>query len=138
MEWKGYKYSKSVHQVMERADEAIGAGRIVSKHILDKMNWEMFDIEKDTSLDFSQLMHVKMVGGDVKSITRDDIFNSDIDVISLECSFWSNKHSLEEDLELGTVELRHDYKDWLMSRFPEAFIFQDELVDHMTKLGIRG
>ncbi len=98
--WLGYPEDN------ERFKETIGIGRLISRKLLDKINFEPFDNQLDNSMDYS--MYQKCIKNDFK-IKIIDSFGF---FLSISCNKWFNKHTfnyhylasnnkIEELLKLG-------------------------------------
>jgi hypothetical protein len=110
--WAGYNDFR-------RRDEPIGIGRILSKRILDKMDWKPMQDKLESSLDWSMYQRVLGFGGRVKLISTDEIKS-----LSLSTDKWSNKHNFESHWANkrgveSTKILDHD--TFLKQNFEEAF-----------------
>lgn len=81
--WLGYDGS--------RAGEPIGIGRLISKRILDRLEWKPMDAALDRSMDFSMYHRVLGLGGKVKLVTHDSIKS-----LSISTGKWENMHKFED------------------------------------------
>lgn len=81
--WPGYK-------VGVRSKETIGIGRLISARILDKMNWEPFDVNKNYSMDGQMQAQVLRHEGKIK------IMEDDVQAISISTNLWTNLHQFEQ------------------------------------------
>ena len=107
--WKGY--------TGPRADETIGIGRILSREVLDKINWEPFDSTKDNSMD--RAMKDKCAKHGYK-----DVFIHDDRLVcaSISTHRWVNKHQFETHWNnLMPSEKILECQPFLNQHFPEAY-----------------
>lgn len=112
--WKGY--------VGERSNETIGIGRLLSREILDRINWKPFDQLKDSSLDRS-----------MKEITSKHgakdymVLDSGLKAVSLSTNLWENKHQFMHHWGgLIPSDKVEDVERFLLD-FPEAKQLQKDL-----------
>lgn len=105
--WAGYEG--------RRENESIGIGRLISKRVLDKIDWCPFDDKIDNSLDFS--MYNKVEAGKRKTVHTKDCFS-----LSISTDKWPNKHSFDQHWRNLIKSERIDKPiPFLMKNFPEAF-----------------
>ena len=76
--WYGY--------VCKRKDETIGIGRLVSRKLLDAINFSPFPDNKDNSMDYGMYLHCINYKMPIKILTNDSIF------LSISCDLWKNMH----------------------------------------------
>lgn len=105
--WSGYTDKR-------RLNEPIGIGRVLSKRILEKMNWKPMDDKLDSSLDWSMYQKVILYSGRIKMINNDEIKS-----LSLSTSQWENKHKFEDHWS-GKLPSKRLYEN-LLKEFPEAY-----------------
>jgi hypothetical protein len=108
VEWPGYKG--------HREGESIGIGRLISKQVLDKLQWKPFDDHLDSSLDFSMIKRCNQVGGKSHLVV-----NSSIKSLSISTNQWGNKHKFEDHWS-GELRSRKIFEvdQFIESNFPEA------------------
>jgi hypothetical protein len=80
--WPGY--------TGERSNETIGIGRMLSKDLLDKINWTPFDDKKDSSLDRSMKDRAERIG-----VKEYFVKNDELKALSISTYKWINKHKFE-------------------------------------------
>lgn len=99
-----------------RAKEPIGIGRVISRRILEKINWAPFDETKSRSMDHQMMVAVQKAGGAIKLLATDDIKS-----LSISTSLWGNMH-IFEDHWMGRLP-SHVIQDhnFLPTHFPEAY-----------------
>lgn len=110
--WKGYT-------AKERANEPIGIGRMLSRNILEQMDWQPMDGKLNSSLDWSMFQKVKALGGNI-ILVEDETLKS----LSVSTDKWDNMHKFNEHY---TGKLKSDIinVDELLNEFPEGkMIFQ--------------
>jgi hypothetical protein len=114
--WEGYSGA--------RQDEPIGIGRLVSKRILDKMNWTPFDPDKNNSMDFMMYKKCLELGGKVKMVKDDTLIP-----LSISCDAWSNMHKFEDHWEdrVPSRSVRLDGTEIAEQHFPEHKQFYADL-----------
>ncbi len=120
--WAGYTDER-------RKGEPIGIGRVLSRRILEKLNFEPFDPHLDSSMDWSMYNHVMQVGGKIKLIEGDEIKS-----LSISTDRWGNKHNFENHyngrIPSERVQLVGLFLD---EHFPEAYkIFEHERMQKMS------
>jgi hypothetical protein len=108
--WPGY--------VGERAGEQIGTGRLLSRRILDKMHWNVFDLLLINSLDKSMQLHVAKSGGIIKTLKKED----QLTALSISTYRWPNKHQFADMLGMPScLPIDFDRMDKIIEKsFPEA------------------
>jgi hypothetical protein len=114
--WPGY--------TGERANETIGIGRMLSKELLNKIDWKPFDDKKDSSLDRSMKDKAEKAG--VKEYFLHD---QNIKALSISTYKWINKHKFEMHWlnQLPSEKLNNvDY--FVDTHFPEVKHLQKELL----------
>jgi hypothetical protein len=94
--WGGY--------LEDRGNEPIGTGRLFCKEILDLMDWRLFDITKDSSIDYCQMLALKAH----ENLWEKDklvCFNNTKDIAALSISTyrWHNKHKFENESRYATA-----------------------------------
>ena len=107
--WPGY--------VGRREGESIGIGRLISKRVLDLIQWNPFDGQLNRSLDYSMVQRCTKVAANIH-LTR----NTNIQSLSISTDKWSNLHQFSA---CTTGLLPSIFKDnpieWLENNFPESF-----------------
>lgn len=119
--WPGY--------VGRREGESIGIGRLISKRVLDLIQWKPFDDRLDQSLDYSMIQRCTQVAANIH-LTH----NTNIQSLSISTDQWTNKHKFS-DCTTGRLKsiFREDPINWLESNFPEALmIFVKALKKNLT------
>lgn len=94
--WGGYKE--------DRGNEPIGTGRLFSREILDIMDWRLFDVTKDSSIDYCQMRALDAVGGmwpKGKLVNFND--SKDIASLSISTYRWKNKHDFAGESKYPTA-----------------------------------
>lgn len=101
-----------------RKNETIGIGRILSRNILEKMNWQPFQKEKDNSMDWMMYQNVLKNGGKVLQLDNDSMYS-----LSISTDLWVNKHKFINhwNMNIKNSERIKNYTDFLKDNFPEAF-----------------
>ena len=79
--WYGY--------VCKRKNETIGIGRLVSRKLLDAINFSPFPDNKDNSMDYGMYLHCINHKMPIKILTNDSIF------LSISCDLWKNMHQFD-------------------------------------------
>lgn len=105
--WPGY--------VGKRQGESIGIGRLISKSILEKIQYQPFDYRLDGSLDYSMIQRVLKAGGKVKTV------KTSAKSVSISCDLWINKHNFQHHYTgiLPSICIE-DASSWADINFPEA------------------
>lgn len=106
--WPGYTDPR-------RVNEPIGIGRVLSRRILERLNWQPMEDKLDSSLDWSMFQRVKQNGGKVCLLKTDDIQS-----LSLSTSVWENKHKFEDHWTNKLPSKRLE-SSFLEQWFPEVF-----------------
>jgi hypothetical protein len=119
--WNGY--------IGVRSNESIGIGRMLSRELLDKINWTPFDPLKDSSLDRSMKDICANVGID-DFMVRDDRLKA----LSLSTNLWPNKHVFEMHWRnmMPSEKIDHNVP-FLMKNFPESFELCESLKATLVK-----
>lgn len=111
LHWPGY--------IGPREGESIGIGRLISKKVLDKMNWQPFGAGLDHSLDYSMKERVLKAEGKVKLVVTDQVKS-----LAISCDQWPNKHHFESHWTNILPSEKID-PEKLIESFPEAkYIFK--------------
>lgn len=106
--WKGYTQK-------ERKEEPIGIGRVLSKNILDKMDWKPIADNLNNSIDFSMYKNVIANNGKVMMLK-----SSNIQSLSISCDQWPNMHKFNDHYSNKLPSDRMpDFGKWLNEKFPE-------------------
>lgn len=111
-----------------RTMEPIGAGRLISKTILNKVDWQIYNTKAKKSMDFHSLLTILMAGGDVEMI--EDPCNS---VMALSLSFghlWGNLHSFKELSCYPTSKRVLNIDEALESYFPHIEQSLEQINNH--------
>lgn len=95
--WGGY--------LEDRGNEPIGTGRLFSSEVLEVLNWRLFDVTKDSSIDYCQMLALQSISGmwpDGKLCK----FNESQDIASLSISTyrWNNKHNFHNESKYATAK----------------------------------
>jgi hypothetical protein len=143
--WLGYPNHTN------RNKETIGIGRLVSKKLLDKINFLPFDNNLNSSMDWS--MYCKCIKNDfkVKILNNSSIF------LSVSCDLWINKHKflyhylacsnkmaflsldLKKDLNeiyFRTKLLNKDSENKINNEFPELEEFKKDYLEYYNSVNI--
>lgn len=116
--WPGYaKAAQTRQDHLQRKDEPIGGGRMISSRVLDKINWQPFESKKDNSMDWFMYNNTLQAGEKVKIIT------DDIHIMSISTDRWPNKHIFEDHWrgKLPSERIK-DHDNFLNMNFPEAHL----------------
>lgn len=106
--WQGYGKGP-------REKEPIGIGRLLSKRILDKMNWEPIQETLNNSIDWSMYQNILRAGGRVELISYNNIQS-----LSISTDRWPNMHKFEDHYFNKLPSMRiSKFIEWLDNRFPE-------------------
>lgn len=109
--WPGYEGT--------RADESIGIGRILSRNLLEKLNWMPFDNKIDGSLDRSMKDRAAKFG-----ISDFMVPDNSIHAVSISTNLWENKHKFEHHWSgMLKSEKIVQISNFLTEYFPEAYEF---------------
>jgi len=99
--WNGYKG--------DREGESCGGGRLLSRRILDLMEFKPFRDENYNNMDYNMLYKVMNHGGRVKTVEGPV-------GLSVSCDLWGNMHDFNRDTD---KEIK-DVKKFLEKHFPEG------------------
>jgi hypothetical protein len=106
--WLGYGAGK-------REKEPIGIGRVLSKNILDKMNWKPIADNLNNSIDFSMFNNVLLNGGKTFLLKTDEIQS-----LSISTNRWGNMHKFNDHYSNKLPSKKMDrFEKWLDDKFPE-------------------
>ncbi|HYF69098.1 MAG TPA: glycosyltransferase family A protein [Ohtaekwangia sp.] len=117
--WSGYAFCRP-----ERADETIGIGRMLSRRLLDALNWEPFSPILKNSLDRSMKDRAK-----TKGYVDHMVMDSRLKAMSLSTSLWPNKHRFSDHWEPNgrAKSARMLPDEFLRYNFPEAIELYETL-----------
>ncbi len=104
--WPGYGADS------DRKEETIGAGRVLPRCVLDKVDWKVFNPKLDASLDYSMERNVgKGVAVDVPEFAA-----------SISTFAWDNKHNFRSTANMGHVRClkKQECMEVIMDKFPDA------------------
>lgn len=104
--WPGY--------IGPREGESIGIGRIISRRILEKMNWQPFEA-LEHSLDYSMMKRIIKAEGKIKLVESQDVKS-----MAISCNEWPNKHQFESHWNNRLPSQRIDPKQTVLKWFPES------------------
>ena len=112
LRWPGY--------MDVRMGETIGTGRLISRGILDKLDWQLFDRYLDNTLDASMQARIKNTGGRIKLEVSEDVR-----ALSISTDRWPNHHIFNDmviDEERLCTEIIpvQNIDPFLREHFPEA------------------
>ena len=107
--WFGYD-KKSWY----RRNEPIGAGRIISKEILDKLDWQLLDKTFESSMDWVMYARILNAGGRVRLLDTDKSC-----LASISHYKWSNKHSFDAELKNPLTVLLNNPTKFILDNFPD-------------------
>lgn len=114
VEWSGYD--------RRFRDETIGIGRVLSRNLLNKIQWQPFNDLKDNSLDRSMADKAKSVG-----VPDYFVIDNRIKALSISSPFWNddeqNKHKFDDHWNSkihGTNTKITNPEQWCAEHFPEA------------------
>lgn len=106
--WPGYTGN--------REGESIGAGRVIKKSVLDKVDWQLFDRSYDNSLDYSTTQ--------ILTAAKEEIVCCDNPPIGISISTykWKNKHNFKQLLRSSMVSRWKEAKviEFMKQHFPEG------------------
>lgn len=107
--WPGYTRS-------DRAGESIGIGRLLSRRIMEAIDWKPFDDTKDNSMDSCMQSKVIAAGGKIK-LLKSDMIKS----LSISTYAWLNKHQFNQHWS-GVLpsEKIVNVNEFVGKHFPEA------------------
>ncbi len=107
----------------DRADECIGVGRMLSRRLLDAINWLPFDPQFDNSLDRSMKDN-----GIVKGYDDFMVKDTRLKALSLSTPLWKNKHVFEMHWNNMIPSIKMTNPEmWLQENFPEVLELHDTL-----------
>lgn len=114
--WEGYGKGP-------RQQEPIGIGRILSKRILDLMDWKPIQDELNNSIDWSMYHRVLSLDGKCMNLKTDNIQS-----LSISTDRWPNKHKFEDHYRNKLPSNRiPGFERWMDQKFLEyKSIFADE------------
>lgn len=112
--WAGYDN--------ERYGESIGIGRMLSRRILDKIDWSPFDPRLDKNMDYSMVQRVTVLGANI-TLYED---NGETKSLSLSCDQWGNKHQFEDHWTNRLKSQRIDAQA-IVEEFPESMLIFPEM-----------
>jgi hypothetical protein len=114
--WPGY--------IGERSNETIGIGRMLSKDLLDKIDWKPFHDDKDSSLDRS-MKDKAAKAGVPEFFVKDDRLKA----LSISTNKWINKHKFDMHwMNQLPSEKISDVDSFVNENLPEIKPLQKELL----------
>lgn len=106
--WTGYDQ-------VERMKEPIGIGRVLSRKILDRMDWKPIADDLNNSIDYSMYKRILALDGKCELLKTKDIQS-----LSISTNRWPNKHKFNDHYSNKLPSLRMaDFGKWLDEKFPE-------------------
>lgn len=93
----------------------MGSGRIFSKDILNKSNWNIFPVHKNIGMDFFSFQEVKKHKGRIKIVNSDDM-----KILTIK-STWTSINSWQTYITSNENKIFPDIKHprlWLLQHFP--------------------
>lgn len=106
--WPGYKG--------RREGETIGIGRIISREVLDEMQWKPFNDMLYRSLDSSMQQSVNKIAGITQAIDTKEAFS-----MSISTNQWGNLHRFEDHWNgILPSERIENVDNFIDKHFPEA------------------
>ena len=111
--WNGYTLGSG------RACEPIGAGRLFSRRVLDKIDWKLYNTTKNNNMDHTSMNRILAAGGKVGYAT--DLSDS---IMALSLSFpslWGNLHGFDSlcGPQWNSVKIRN-CDEIINDYFPDA------------------
>lgn len=110
--WPGYAESR---RTRDRDDETIGIGRMLSRELMAKLNWQPFDYRLNNSLDSSMKKRAAAVG-------FKDVMVPGLKALSISTDQWPNKHRFEEHWSGIIPSQRIASVEPFIKQFPEIEI----------------
>lgn len=110
VEWPGY--GKGV-----RESEPIGIGRVISARILNLIDWEPFENERDNSMDYFMYKRILDKSGKIM-IMPEHVYS-----IAISTNLWPNKHMFEEHWKNRLPSVKYNNDDlikFLETNFKDA------------------
>ena len=90
----------------ERKGESAGGGRILSRRILERMDYRPFQKGADKNMDSSMLAQVNKHKGNVLLVTNDKY-----KTLSVSCDLWSNLHDIDQDSDIRIAGVKRFLKE---------------------------
>lgn len=109
MNWKGYKGYRA-----DRADETIGIGRMLSRGLLEAIDWRPFNHILDNSLDRSMKDNAKKFG-----FNDFMVHDERLKAMSISTNQWVNKHKFEMHWTGVIPSEQLEPEPFLTNHFPE-------------------
>lgn len=113
----------SGYQEPERRDEPLGAGRMFSRRILDKMEWKVFPEMSDGGLDGASYSLAVAHGAGICVVEDEDAV-----IMDIKSPLWKNKWSFEQFSNAPGIARIAEVDEWLRRNFPGSDLFLQELV----------
>lgn len=110
--WGGY--------LKERSEEPIGTGRLFSGKALDMMDWQLFDITKQSSIDFCQMVSLEGIRPQWGEKLVSYNASLDIGALSISTYRWRNKHDFKRERKYPTARVIDNPDIIIEKYFPEA------------------
>lgn len=121
-EWAGY--------TTDRKTESIGIGRMLSRRLLDKIQFKPFSDRLESGLDYSMQQNSIQKAARIKMVDDKNII-----ALSLSTNLWDNKHKFWEHYS-GQIPSKRvlDVDNWIEKNFPEAKILCESLKGTSVKV----
>jgi hypothetical protein len=116
--WPGYAADSP------RREEAMGAGRLLTRECLEAMDWRVFNRKLESSLDYSMLCNV--LGAGQKAVNYNGVHAV---AASISTFKWSNKHNFKKTCVMpNVVKVEREHVDFQLNlNFKELFtLFKQE------------
>jgi len=112
MYWSGYPGGRSL--------EPIGVGRLISSEFLDKIDWQIFDKQINSSLDYSTVQRIKWGGGEI-GISE----NEKVESIRISTDLWKNKNGYSKMAKHHHSTEIQEFD--ILDKFPELINYESIL-----------
>jgi glycosyltransferase involved in cell wall biosynthesis len=116
-------YCGGYPETSERYMELVGGGRMLSRRLLEGMNWMPFEESWDMSMDYAMTQHAKRLGAKVLCLPHHTLV-----VLALSGNKWVTKHNYDQLVDVYKCsEYDSDTATmFLEDKFPEVFSLYDD------------
>ena len=104
----------------------VGQGRIISRKVLNKMNWKLFPKDKSKALDTHSTKKILDHGGKIKILELDKIKSLGIR------STWETLSQFKiQSKRLINIKFIEDHKVWINEYFPDSVDVLDNIIENI-------
>jgi len=123
--WGGYEGKRGAHGIPNKipdtdGNEPIGLGRLFGRKFLDMIDWKLFAVEKDSSIDYYQMEVMWRIKPQWKGLMISHNKSPDIYSLSFSTYRWPNRHQIKNEAKYTTAKKVLDPERFLKKHFLDA------------------